>query len=76
MSEIMKVRESKEDFMERYGVKLGFMSFFVKAVVSSLQEFPAVNAEIRDENIIYKNHFDIGIAVERKRISCSSPKRC
>ena len=64
MSEIIKVRESKkEDFMERYGVKLGFMSFFVKAVVSSLQEFPAVNAEIRDENIIYKNHFDIGIAV-------------
>ena len=64
MSEIMKVRESKkEDFMERYGVKLGFMSFFVKAVASSLQEFPAVNAEIRDENIIYKNHFDIGIAV-------------
>ena len=64
MSEIMEVRESKkEDFMERYNVKLGFMSFFVKAVVSSLQEFPAVNAEIRDENIIYKNHFDIGIAV-------------
>ena len=64
MSEIMKVRKSKkEDFLERYGVKLGFMSFFVKAVVSSLQEFPAVNAEIRDENIIYKNHFDIGIAV-------------
>jgi len=64
MSEIMKVRESKkDDFMERYNVKLGFMSFFVKAVVSSLQEFPAVNAEIRDENIIYKNHFDIGIAV-------------
>ena len=64
MSEIMQVRDSKkEDFVERYGVKLGFMSFFVKAVVSSLQEFPAVNAEIRDENIIYKNHFDIGIAV-------------
>ena len=64
MSEIMQVRDSKkEDFVERYGVKLGFMSFFVQAVVSSLQEFPAVNAEIRDENIIYKNHFDIGIAV-------------
>ena len=64
MSEIMKVRESKkEDFVERYGVKLGFMSFFVKAVVSSLEEFPAVNAEIREENIIYKYHFDIGIAV-------------
>ena len=39
------------------------MSFFVKAAVSSLQEYPAVNAEIRDDNIIYKNHFDIGIAV-------------
>ena len=64
MSEIMSVRESKkEDFQERYNVKLGFMSFFVKAVVASLQEFPAVNAEIRDDNIIYKNHFDIGIAV-------------
>ena len=64
MSEIMNVRESKkEDFMERYNVKLGFMSFFVKAVVTSLQEYPAVNAEIRDDNIIYKNHFDIGIAV-------------
>ena len=64
MTEIMKVRElKKDDFMDRYGVKLGFMSFFVKAVVMSLQEFPAVNAEIRDENIVYKNHFDIGIAV-------------
>ena len=64
MSEIMKVRETKkEDFIERYNVKLGLMSFFVKAVVTSLQEFPAVNAEIREENIIYKNHFDIGIAV-------------
>jgi len=64
MSEIMNVRESKkEDFMERYNVKLGIMSFFVKAVVESLQEYPAVNAEIREQNIIYKNHFDIGIAV-------------
>ena len=64
MSEIIKVREAKkEDFMERYGVKLGFMSFFVKACVIALQEFSAVNAEIRDENIVYKNHFDIGIAV-------------
>ncbi len=64
MSEIIKVRETKkEDFMERYGVKLGFMSFFVKASVMALQEFSAVNAEIREENIVYKNHFDIGIAV-------------
>ena len=64
MSEIIKVRETKkEDFMERYGVKLGFMSFFVKASVMALQEFSAVNAEIREENIVYKNHFDVGIAV-------------
>ena len=64
MSEIIKVREAKkEDFMERYDVKLGFMSFFVKASVMALQEYSAVNAEIRDENIVYKNHFDIGIAV-------------
>ena len=64
MSEIMKVREAKKkDFMERYDVKLGFMSFFVKASVTALQEYSAVNAEIRDNNIVYKNHFDIGIAV-------------
>jgi len=64
MSQIIKVREEKkEDFMKRYDVKLGFMSFFVKASVMALQEYSAVNAEIRDENIVYKNHFDIGIAV-------------
>ena len=64
MSEIIKVRESKkDDFMDRYSVKLGFMSFFVKAVVMSLQEYPAVNSEIREDNIIFKNHFDIGVAV-------------
>ena len=64
MTEIIKIRESKqEDFLKRNEVKLGLMSFFVKAVVTSLQEYPAVNAEIRDDNIIYKNHFDIGIAV-------------
>ena len=64
MSGIIDIRNKKnDDFQERYGVKLGFMSFFVKAVVMSLQEFPAVNSEIRENNIIYKNHFDIGIAV-------------
>ena len=64
MSQIMEIRNSKnKEFQERYEVKLGFMSFFVKAVTESLKEFPAVNAEIKDENIIYKNHFDIGIAV-------------
>ena len=68
MSGIIEIRQKKnDDFKERYGVKLGFMSFFVKAVVASLQEFPAVNAEIKDNNIIYKNHFDIGIAVGTKK---------
>ncbi|MDC2979301.1 2-oxoglutarate dehydrogenase complex dihydrolipoyllysine-residue succinyltransferase [Pelagibacteraceae bacterium] len=64
MSKVMEIRKSKnQEFQSRYDVKLGLMSFFVKAVVKSLQEYPAVNAEIKDENIIYKNHFDIGIAV-------------
>ncbi len=64
MSEIIKVREAKKtDFIERYGVKLGFMSFFVKASIFALKEYSAVNAEIKDDNIIYKNHYDIGIAV-------------
>jgi len=64
MSGIIDIREAKKDhFKERYGVKLGFMSFFVKAVVECLKEFPAVNAEIKDDMIVYKNHFDIGIAV-------------
>jgi len=64
MSSIIDIRKAKkDDFKARYGVKLGFMSFFVKAVVESLKEFPAVNAEIRNDTIVYKNHFDIGIAV-------------
>ena len=78
MTEIMKVRElKKDDFMDRYGVKLGLMSFFVKAVVMSLKEYPAVNAEIRDDNIIYKNHFDIGIAVgTEKGLVVPVSKKC
>ena len=64
MSEIIKIRTMKqESFQKQYGVKLGFMSFFVKAVLDSLKEFPAINAEIKDENIIYKNYFHICIAV-------------
>jgi len=46
---------------------LGFMSFFVKACVEALKEFPAVNSEIRENNIVYKNHYDIGIAVGTER---------
>ena len=53
----------KESFEKRHGVKLGMMSFFVKAVVQALKEVPAVNAEIDGEEIIYKNYYDIGIAV-------------
>ena len=64
MSAVVAVREElKESFQERYGVKLGFMSFFVKASVDALMRFPQVNAEIRDKEIIYKNYYDMGIAV-------------
>jgi 2-oxoglutarate dehydrogenase E2 component (dihydrolipoamide succinyltransferase) len=64
MSEIMDLRKKyKESFLEKHGVKLGFMGFFTKAVVSALKEIPAVNAEIDGTDIIYKNHFDIGMAV-------------
>jgi 2-oxoglutarate dehydrogenase E2 component (dihydrolipoamide succinyltransferase) len=52
-----------EAFEKRHGVKLGFMSFFVKACVAALKEIPAVNAEIDGDDIIYKNHYDIGVAV-------------
>jgi 2-oxoglutarate dehydrogenase E2 component (dihydrolipoamide succinyltransferase) len=64
MSSLMAFREElREPFQERYGVKLGFMSFFVKATVDALMHFPQVNAEIRDRSIVYKNYYDIGIAV-------------
>ena len=64
MSSIIKIRDSKkESFYKEHGVKLGFMSFFVKAVIEALNEYPAVNAEIKNEDIIYKNYFHIGIAV-------------
>lgn len=64
MTAVMAVRAQYKDLFEkRHGVKLGFMSFFVKAVVSALKEIPAVNAEIDGTDIIYKNHYDIGVAV-------------
>ena len=64
MGQIMDLRkEYKESFLEKHGVKLGFMGFFTKAVCSALKEIPAVNAEIDGTDIIYKNHFDIGMAV-------------
>ena len=64
MSNIMEMRkENQEDFQNRYGVKLGFMSFFVKACIVALKSFPAVNAEIDGEDIIYKNYYNISFAV-------------
>ncbi|MGZ8370604.1 MAG: 2-oxoglutarate dehydrogenase complex dihydrolipoyllysine-residue succinyltransferase [Caulobacteraceae bacterium] len=64
MSGVMAVRAKyKDQFEKRHGVKLGFMGFFVKAAVAALKEIPAVNAEIEGADIIYKNHYDIGVAV-------------
>lgn len=64
MSEIMRLRkEYQESFTAKYSVKLGFMSFFVKAVVDALRLIPQVNAEIRGTDIIYRNYYDIGVAV-------------
>ncbi|HEX7125714.1 MAG TPA: 2-oxoglutarate dehydrogenase complex dihydrolipoyllysine-residue succinyltransferase, partial [Thermodesulfobacteriota bacterium] len=64
MSAVMALRqEHQEAFQKRYGIKLGFMSFFVKAAVDALKLIPAVNAEIRGDSIVYKNYYDIGVAV-------------
>jgi len=64
MSGIIKMRkENQEDFQNRYGIKLGFMSFFVKACVVGLKLFPVINAEIEGEEIIYKNYYNISFAV-------------
>ncbi len=64
MSGIMAMRkENQEDFKSRYGIKLGLMSFFVKACVVGLKLFPAINAEIEDQDIIYKNYYNISFAV-------------
>ena len=64
MSAVMDIRKRhNEEFQKRYGVKLGFMSFFVKASISALKAFPQVNAEIDGEEIVFKNYYDIGMAV-------------
>ena len=64
MTRIMEMRkENQDDFQQRYGIKLGFMSFFVKACVVALKTFPAVNAEIDGEEIIYKNYYNVSFAV-------------
>ncbi len=64
MSNVMALRKQyQEGFTAKHGVKLGFMSFFIKASIEALKQFPQVNAEIRGTNIVYKNYYDIGIAV-------------
>lgn len=64
MSHVMALRNQyKESFEKKHGTKLGFMSFFVKAAIQALKDFPAVNAEIDGTDIVYKNYYDIGVAV-------------
>ncbi len=64
MSRVIALRkEYQERFVKKYGIKVGFMSFFVKAVVEALKEVPQVNAEIRGDEVVYRNYQDIGIAV-------------
>jgi len=64
MTEVMSLRNKYKDvFEKRHGVKLGFMGFFVKACIHALKQVPDVNAEIDGQDIIYKNHYDIGVAV-------------
>jgi 2-oxoglutarate dehydrogenase E2 component (dihydrolipoamide succinyltransferase) len=68
MTAVMALRNQYKDvFEKRHDVKLGFMSFFVKACVAALQEVPDVNAEIEGQDLIYKNHYDIGVAVGTER---------
>ena len=64
MTALMKIRSTYQpSFEKKFGIKLGYMSFFVKACINALKVYPAVNAEIRDNNIVYKNYYNIGVAV-------------
>ncbi len=64
MTNVMALRErTKDDFEKKHGARLGFMSFFVKACIQGLKELPAVNAEIEGDDLVYKNYYDIGVAV-------------
>lgn len=68
MSGVIELRKAYRDsFEKRYGVRLGFMSFFVKAAIDALKTIPAINAEIRSTDIVYKNYYDIGVAVSTPR---------
>ena len=64
MEPVMSIRKRyKDSFAEKHGVKLGFMSFFAKATVEALRRFPAINAEVRDGNQVFRHYHDIGIAI-------------
>src|SRR3546814_15147829 len=64
MSALMATRtQYKDGFEKKHGVKLGFMSFFVKACITALKELPAVNAEVDGDDLVYKNYYDVGVAV-------------
>ena len=68
MSHVMKLRaEYKDNFEKKHGVRLGFMGFFVKACIAALKELPNVNAEIEGDDIVYKNYYDMGVAVSTER---------
>jgi len=68
MTHVMNLRsEYKDDFEKKHGVRLGFMGFFVKACIAALKELPNVNAEIEGDDIVYKNYYDVGIAVSTER---------
>lgn len=68
LQEVIKLRTMyKESFEKKHGIRLGFMSFFTKAVIAALKNFPAVNASIDGNNVVYHNYFDIGIAVSTER---------
>jgi len=68
LTKVMSLRSRyKESFQKEHGVKLGFMSFFAKATVEALRKFPAVNASVEGEDIVYHNYYDIGVAVSSDR---------
>jgi 2-oxoglutarate dehydrogenase E2 component (dihydrolipoamide succinyltransferase) len=68
MGHVMALRkEYKDDFEKKHGVKLGFMGFFVKACIAALKELPNVNAEIEGDDIVYKNYYDMGVAVSTEK---------
>lgn len=68
MTRVMELRDRfKQEFAEKHGVKLGFMSFFAKAAIAALELYPGLNAEVRDDSIVYKKHYDLGVAVSTER---------